>query len=96
MKIEEEILEGLEKGYWPDWDASLKPVELKNLFANVMRMPVGSKKYYQIKAELMRNIGRNGIEQYERGKDCSGMETRILFDIIDHYFLRREIEGGIR
>jgi hypothetical protein len=91
----EEIVKEIEEGYYPDWKPSFGARELASLFKEASEKEVGSTEYYRTKAELLAEIGNNGFDEFSRGKYGQGRITQGIFSNVHHYFLSKEIEGGL-
>jgi len=92
--LKQRIIKDLEELYWPTWDPSPKREKLAQDVRELFGLPVGSLRYYRLKADLIKTIGRNAIEEYSRGKDGQGMLTLRIFD--DLTYVLSELEEELR
>lgn len=91
----EEAYQKLRRWYYPTWEVSLSTKELVEKLEDIQKVRTGSAKYWKLKSQILRSVGRNGIEELSRGKDEQGMLTQKIFDELDNYFLTREIDKGL-
>ena len=91
----EKLILKIEQFYHRDKEGLLDSKELANCFGEVDIVAVDSKEYYRLKSLILRNVGRNALEQYVRKKEDSAEVSMKLFDYLDNYFTDREIEGGL-
>ncbi len=90
--LKEEVINDLREFYWPTWDPSPQGEKLAQDTEKLFNLPVGSSEYYKLKSHLIKIIGRNGIEEYSRGKEGQGMITRKIFDDLTYLLSSLEEE----